>query len=241
MSLIQKFPAFGNLRTYDVRKFTSKLEPDFAVLKKDKYVPQGFRYKHIIRFEIDRKDNTSSVVSLPHAALMQSSDVNPTHGNIIRYYPMYNSLSPYNVLNIINVFNDNTPRSDYKRILLQAQRITCDPNLEGLPSVENWHRDGVEHIGIVCVARHNIEGGTNEFMVNDTKEYMAYDLLPGEMVIFNDNNVRHRVSPIRPADKYKNGYRDVLLIAYPACEKAYLSNDFYDLQKGHSGITQIGF
>ena len=47
-------------------------------------------------------------------------------------------------------------------ILMQYQRITCNLDLAGEPSVEGWHRDGVTRIGILVTARDGIEGGSNQ-------------------------------------------------------------------------------
>lgn len=88
MALLSSYPRF-NLRIYDVRKVFDfpSLKKDFRNLTVDPYVKEGFRKKHITRF----KNTHTGLVKLPHTSLFQSIEINPTHGNIERIYPEYNS------------------------------------------------------------------------------------------------------------------------------------------------------
>lgn len=98
-----------------------------------------------------------------------------------------------------------------KDILLQFQRVSCEPGKPGEPSVENWHQDKVDKIAVVCVARDNVRGGLSQF--KNTHDFFEMELAPGFMVIFNDADLFHRVTKINSEDGYNYGYRDVVLLA----------------------------
>ena len=161
---------------------TSDVKNDFKNLTIDPYISAGYRRKHISRYILDTKRN---LVKTDHGPLYQSSKYNPVHGDIKREYPEYKPC--HEALKVIETFVDNTDIQPGEEILVQAQRVTCSYFEEGLPSVENWHQDGTKEIGILCVSRQNIRGGTSQFRDFDTKKYVYNDVLKeGQMVIFQD-------------------------------------------------------
>lgn len=218
MSLITHKTSHGNLKLIDLRRDVniSRLRPDFNRLSVDPYVKEGYRRKHILRI----KRTEHGYQKMPLAPLYQSVDVNPTHGNIHRQYKEYIPVDPSTLKLVVDQFikHGNVPVNSV--ILLQAQRITCSVYGDGLPSVENWHRDGVNRIGIVCIDRYKVKGGINEFRLNtDYADMVHLELLPGQMVVFDDDMVQHRVTPISfLPDADENdldiGHRDVLLMAF---------------------------
>lgn len=208
-AIISKYPRFG-MYVGDVRKLINipSLKKDFENLGTDKYVKEGYRKKHIVRY----KHTADGFVKEQHRPLFQSGYVNPTHGDIHREYPEYVS---EHTNTLLTVFTNMAKVPIDNIILLQAQRIICTKDLIGLPSVENWHRDGVEKVGIICVDRCNIEGGVNQFRsMQDPTDILSETLFPGFMVVFDDHKLYHRVTPIKPKDQTQIGYRDVLLMSY---------------------------
>jgi len=220
MALISSHSSFGNLKVYDLRSYVNvhNLKPDFNALKTDRYISEGYRKKHIVRLKYENK----KYIKLPLQPLVQSSRVNPTHGDVHREYPEIVPTHEETYRRILNVFVKLGRVPEGGTILMQTQRVTCSDILTGQPSVEGWHRDGVESIGILCVDRHNIKGGFNEFM-NSQQNVLQKELMPGCLAVFDDRCVKHRVTPITPLDTTFDytGYRDVLLLAYPAYEITY--------------------
>lgn len=218
MSRILSLPGFGNLKLYDVshRIDMESIRKDFSKLTVDPYVKEGFRKKHIVRYRFHASQNYFE--KLPNTPLFQSSNVNPTHGDIQREYPEYNPTQPTAFEQVLETFRELADVPDGANMLIQAQRITCAPGSEGLPSVEGWHRDGVTKIAILCVNRSNVRGGINQFRSNDDQaNVIPIGMSCGQMVVFEDDNVQHRVTPIRCNSEKFDGYRDVMLFAYPDC------------------------
>lgn len=194
----------------------AKIKPDFEKLQKDRYVSAGFRYKHIVRFKYT-KDN--EFVRQPLAPLYQPLIVNPTHGNIPRYYPEYEPEYPEEIEKVLAHFVVEAKAPVDSVILFQAQRIICSHNLIGDPSVEGWHRDGVDKVGVMCVDRHNINGGVNLFRRTDGSRPRQFKMIldPGHLIVFDDRQCMHRVTSIMPADQDEVGWRDVFLMSFPEC------------------------
>jgi hypothetical protein len=218
---VASHPHLGDLRVYDVRPrvHLRTFGRDFSWLPLDPYVPEGFRYKSIARFRLVAPGRFKR---MPHEPLFQSKTINPTHGDIARRYAAYAPSNPDDVDAAMTAFAEASGMPVGETLLLQAQRITCKPDQEGLPSVEGWHRDGVDKIGVLCIERYNAVGGISQFKPADENAQTIENLFlhPGHMVVFEDEPVRHRVTPIRSETPHMNGLRDVLLMAYPSMSRS---------------------
>ena len=206
----------GNIRRYDASNLASlhHMRLNFSRLKVDPYVPEGFRRKHLVRYRVASKDPVT-LEELPQEPLFQKKAYNPTHGDIHREYPTFQPTE--DTLNVVNEFVKRSRAKSGSRILVQAQRITCREGQEGLPSVEDWHQDDVEEVGIFVVTRKNIVGGESQFKDLDGHVVLADTVREGQFVIFEDASVQHRVTPIHVADTGFRGYRDVLLLSHGGC------------------------
>ncbi len=190
------------------------IKNDFINLAIDPYVKEGFRQKHIARYKIIENQLYKS----KNSPLYQSKEYNPVHGNINREYPEYFPCDE--TLKLLKYFHKFCKIKNNEEILIQAQRIICNKNLIGKPSVENWHRDNVNYVGVFCVDRYNILGGISQFRDYKNKN-IIYDFIlePGTFVIFDDINIEHRVTEITNENENMNGHRDVLLFGFPSNNK----------------------
>lgn len=206
----------GKIRMYDAGPDAPlrRIRDNFAHLTIDPYVREGFRRKHIARLEVVDREPHVRLRMLPNEPLLQSHEFNPVHGGVRRSYP---ALIPVReTAQVVNAFVRCCDLRPGDVVLAQAQRITCEPGAPGLPSVEDWHQDGVAEIGVFCVARYNIKGGRSQFRDAATHATVLDAILPeGRMVIFDDIPVQHRVTPIDVKDpETGTGYRDVLLLSH---------------------------
>ena len=204
----------GNLRRYNMTNHLNivNVRENFLNLVKDPYIKDGYRRKHLVRYMVTSK-NPIGLKYLKQEPLFQRKQFNPVHGDMQRYYPRFSPTS--HTLEAIKAFVKLSSVQEGQRILVQVQRITCEDGKAGLPSVEDWHQDDVSEIGIMCVSRHNIIGGENQF--RDLNGYTVLNRIldEGELVIFEDAQVKHRVTPITVAHPTEGGgYRDVLLMSY---------------------------
>ncbi|PNH10540.1 hypothetical protein TSOC_002728 [Tetrabaena socialis] len=150
-----------NIRICQWKDGMHRVRKDFRDLTQDPYVAEGFRRKHIVRYRVLKKSDgcpsRTELLELPQQPLFQGKRFNPVHGGIHRAYPLFTP--NLHSMMIIKEFVKQTRVQEGACILVQAQRITCTSSQEGQPSVENWHQDDVDEVGILCVTRKNIVGG----------------------------------------------------------------------------------
>lgn len=214
MSLIHHQKNMGNLKLFDVRPYINlhRYKPCFERLSVDPYIQEGYRRKNIAWFKSLK--NGGGLTRINKSVLYQSKEYNPVHGDIARQYPQIvcETRDLERLLDLCLTCCD-APKDVDLDILLQFQRVTATPFQVGKPSVENWHRDGVEKVGVICVGRENVIGGVSEFR-NNSGEVLRKELSPGYMVTFTDADIMHRVTEIECHSSEDDGIRDVILFAY---------------------------
>jgi hypothetical protein len=91
-------------------------------------------------------------------------------------------------------------------------RICCSPGSPGSPAPEGIHQDGFDYIGLHCIGRSQMQGGTTcIYPARNQPPLFRRDLAPGEAVYANDRTVFHFAEPIRPTGDGP-GYWDLLVI-----------------------------
>jgi len=91
-------------------------------------------------------------------------------------------------------------------------RITATAAQNGFPTPEGLHRDGVDWVLIMLIARNNISGGKTTILGQDGRETELTMMRPMSALLLNDNRVQHAVSSISPIDPAKPSYRDTLVV-----------------------------
>ena len=85
----------------------------------------------------------------------------------------------------------------------------------GRPTPEGAHRDGVDFVAVVLVAREAIKGGETRVFDADGPDGMRFTLLePWSTLVLDDACVIHESTPIQPLDAF--GHRDTLVLTYRA-------------------------
>ena len=99
---------------------------------------------------------------------------------------------------------------DVKYVTLHQIRVNA--NTPASPVPEGIHQDGYEYIGIMCVKRHNVEGGQTIIYDSNMNIMCSKILQEGDMVILNDRHVYHNVTDLKAIDDKTSSYRDVIVI-----------------------------
>jgi len=83
----------------------------------------------------------------------------------------------------------------------------------GRPTPEGAHRDGVDLVGVVLVARHNVKGGETRVFDARSPQGMRFTLAePGSVLLLDDERVIHETTPIQPVDATQPAWRDTLVV-----------------------------
>ena len=186
----------------------------FDNLLSDSYLEEKYRFRRLSRFQIvdDR------IVQLSHNYLFQSKEYNPLLGDVIREYPEIEDelIQLKDFQQIVWEFYEFCQLcSSHNEIAVHQIRTQTSAQQIGQPAPEGIHRDGVDLVGIFCVNRDHIEGGTTSLYrsKNDSPVFSKI-LHPGEFLVLNDHQFFHYTSPIT-AGTSQPGVRDVFVLTCP--------------------------
>ena len=186
----------------------------FDNLLSDSYLEEKYRFRRLSRFQIvdDR------IVQLSHNYLFQSKEYNPLLGDVIREYPEIEDelIQLKDFQQIVWEFYEFCQLcSSHNEIAVHQIRTQTSAQQIGQPAPEGIHRDGVDLVGIFCVNRDHIEGGTTSLYKSKNDSPVFSKILhPGEFLVFNDNQFFHYTSPIT-AETSQPGVRDVFVLTCP--------------------------
>lgn len=192
-------------------------------LGEDRYMADGGRYRRRrhAAFEVRGGD----LVRKPDQPHFQSRDYNPLNGDVQRWFDavetdiaqsaivasIFRSLTP-----LFATLDRRAPTAPWHSEMHQF-RIETSPEELGRPTPEGLHRDGVDWVLVLLVARQNVEEGVTEIGGADGRRLGRFTLLdPGDAVLLDDRRIRHGVTPIRVTANAAAAYRDALVVTWKA-------------------------
>ncbi len=164
------------------------------------------------------------IVRKPHQPHYQSRDYNPLNGGIERWFPPFlDSTADHDALRAIlqlcfEMFHELTspalrPASWHAEC--HQFRIEARVGEQGKPTPEGLHRDGVDWVLVMLIARENIAEGVTS--IHDTARRLLgrFTLTdPLDSAFVDDSRVYHGVTPVAPIDPGRPAYRDVLVATF---------------------------
>jgi hypothetical protein len=191
----------------------------FDALPLDRYVEQGFRRKSLARVRV--RDHALS--ESDHAPLFQPKAYNPVHGGLVREYSQMEAELLSLLAPAVRIFAACAHAGPQHEILVQAQRVTASGGQDGstgFPAVEGWHQDNTTVLGLLLVARSNIEGGISmlSFDAGGTDIGFAQRLERGDLLLVDDTKLWHYTTPIVSTGNAP-AYRDVVILTWPSCRE----------------------
>lgn len=101
------------------------------------------------------------------------------------------------------------------RLELHQFRIEARTGQPGQPTPEGVHRDGVDWVMVMLVARENIAAGVTGVYDARGRTLGAFTLAdPMDAMFIDDARVFHGVTAVEPADPSQPAYRDVLVATF---------------------------
>jgi hypothetical protein len=158
------------------------------------------------------------VAQVPHRAHWQPVEYNALHGGIERWFePMAPAMAQAPafaaLLQALAVCAAGL-RPRVGRWFCEAHpfRIDCTDGI-GRPTPEGAHRDGVDLVAVVLVARHNVKGAETRVFDARSPQGMRFTLTqPWSVLLLDDERVIHESTPIQPLDPAQAAYRDTLVL-----------------------------
>lgn len=194
-------------------------------LELDHYMADAGRYRkrrHGV-FEIQSHGDSPIIHALPPQPHYQSLEYNALNGGVARYFaqiePVQQRSSVFKELLSLFAQLVQPLCSDISHWRAEAHqfRIEPTPDYLGLPTPEGMHRDGVDFVLVLMIARENIEAGTTSVHLAGGLEVGNFTLrLPLEAVWLDDNRLFHGVTAVHPKNPELPAYRDVLVLTLKA-------------------------
>jgi hypothetical protein len=194
------------------------LAPSWDALPPDTHLRDGGRYR--------RRRHGSLIVegerveAVPHRAHWQPLDYNALHGGIERWFepldPAFAAAPAF--LGLIRGFAPLATllHPGIRRWYVEAHpfRIDCSDGI-GRPTPEGAHRDGVDLVAVLLVARNEIRGGETRVFDAHGPSGVRFTLQqPWSALLLDDSRVIHESTPIQPRQPGRMGWRDTLVLTY---------------------------
>ena len=185
----------------------------------DTYMADGGRYRR--RRHAAFAATEDGIVRKPHQPHYQSRDYNMLNGGIARWFdPVTDAVGESAALRAIldtchHLFGALSLAPDAWHIEVHQFRIEALPGLQGRPTPEGMHRDGVDWVLVLMIRRENIASG--ETTIHDLGRHMlgSFTLaLPMDAAWVDDSRVFHGVTPVEPRNPAAPAFRDVLVVTF---------------------------
>ncbi|MEO6154920.1 MAG: 2OG-Fe dioxygenase family protein [Thermomonas sp.] len=193
------------------------LTPSWDDLQLDHYLKDGGNYRKRRHSCFIAGDG--ELQQVPHRMHWQSEDYNALHGGMQRWFEPIDPAVASNgawtrlLLELSDIFSAAMPVSRW-HIEAHQFRIDTSDGL-GRPTPEGAHRDGVDFVAVLLVARHAIKGGETRVFEANGPDGQRFTLVePWSLLLLDDARVIHESTPIQPLDD--DGHRDTLVLTFRA-------------------------
>jgi hypothetical protein len=209
-----------NLANVPALEFETWLE-SWNDLPPDAYLKDGGRYRR--RRHSCFTVTNEQVTQTPHRAHWQPVEYNALHGGMQRLFePMNINLveSPAWTMFLKKLGQLCTElRPDTKTWFVEAHQFRIDTTDGiGRPTPEGAHRDGVDFVAVLLIARLGIKGGETRVFDVDGPAGQRFTMTePWTLLLLDDARVIHESTPIQPIQVDSDiGYRDTLVLTFRA-------------------------
>jgi hypothetical protein len=188
----------------------------------DQYMADGGRYRRR-RYAVYSVAADGTATREAHQPHYQKLDYNPLHGGVERWFePLTEAIGAGATLQTLlkmcaRSFGEQAPTVRNWHAEVHQFRIEARHDMPGQPTPEGPHRDGVDYVLVLLVARHNIERGTTVVYDLQRRELGSFTLTyPFDATFVDDARVYHGVTPVQPLDPAQASSRDVLVVTFRA-------------------------
>jgi hypothetical protein len=158
---------------------------------------------------------------LPHGPYEQPKYINNLNGGVPRLFdPLEDSFVSHPLFNrlldwLTRVYDQCEGAPQNWNIRLHPYRVVASSVEAGNPTPEGLHRDGVDYIVSMLVMRNNVVGGESTITDNQGQVLWQRTLQgPLDIMIGQDAQIMHAVSPVTPSERGVAAWRDVLVVAF---------------------------
>jgi hypothetical protein len=203
-------------------------KPAFALwndLPSDDYLKDGghYRFRRHGSFiqTLSPAAEQAVLQAVPHRAHWQPTAYNALHGGMLRWFaPLSDTLEQAAfwqplLLGLGRLFAQVRPAPQW---FIEAHQFRIDTR-EGVgrPTPEGAHRDGVDFVAVMLIARQGIRGGETRVFELAGQRGVRFTLEePCSALLMDDTRVIHESTPVLPEGEASGGWRDTLVLTYRA-------------------------
>jgi hypothetical protein len=190
----------------------------------DTYMADGGRYRKR-RHATFGTAGGKSILRGPHQPHFQSRDYNALNGGIARWFdPVLPEIAAGPSMTTIlatcrTLFGRLAATREWHipswHIEVHQFRIEARSGVEGRPTPEGMHRDGVDFVLVLLIGRRNIQSGVTTIHDASGCGRGSFTLAePFDAAWVDDHRMMHGVTPVEPIDPSRSGFRDVLVVTF---------------------------
>lgn len=199
---------------YPLSEFEA-LRADWNDLPPDNFLRDGGRYRRRRHscFVVEREN----VTQIPHRAHYQPPEYNALHGGMLRLFepiPPRTVAQPIWSKLLLSISRVCSSVKGERPWFIEAHQFRIDTTDGiGRPTPEGAHRDGVDFVAILLVARENVSGGESRIFEAAGSHGQRFTLNePWTLILLDDQRVIHESTPIQPTAP--GGHRDTLVLTF---------------------------
>ncbi len=191
------------------------IKKDWDELPLDNFLKDGGRYRRRRHSSFIVTEN--NVTQVPHRAHYQPLEYNALHGGMLRLFePMLASTVQQPVWSklLLAIAKTCSAVKGEQPWYVESHQFRIDTNSGiGRPTPEGAHRDGVDFVAILLVARDAVSGGESRIFEADGPHGQRFTLSePWTLLLLDDHRVIHESTPIQPTAA--GGHRDTLVLTF---------------------------
>ena len=175
--------------------------------------------------------------AVPHRAHWQPVAYNALHGGLLRWFeplPQALAADPGWARLLVSLARCADALRGAQPWYVEAHPFRIDASQGiGRPTPEGAHRDGVDLVAVVLVARQGVKGGETRVFDARGPQGVRFTLTqPWSVLLLDDERVIHETTPIQPAHAGEPAHRDTLVLTFRR-------GGFQDPPAGHGPIQEM--
>lgn len=199
----------------------SALIADWNDMPVDPYLKDGGHYRR--RRHASFISDHDTLTLAPHRPHFQSPEYNALHGGMERWFtPMHDAVlaKPCWSQLLLGLSHVCSQVHRAERWFIEAHQFRIDTSDGiGRPTPEGAHRDGVDFVALLLIARHQIRGGETRVFSAHGPAGLRFTLSePWSILLLDDARMIHETTPIQPLLSERgdrpSGYRDTLVLTF---------------------------